>query len=109
MDVNKHELIITIVNKGYSGDVIDSAKKAGAFGGTILHGRGSGINESTSFFNIIIEPEKEIIITIVEKSLTTSVLECICKDLKLETPGNGIAFSIEISKAVGLGIIGKPK
>src|SRR5690625_577813 len=62
--VNKveHEAIFTIVDKGLSEQVLDAAKKAGATGGTVIHGRGSGTQEKAILFNIEIEPEKEIVL-----------------------------------------------
>ena len=42
-----YALIIAIVNHGYSADAMKAAKKAGATGGTILHGHGvSGSKKS---------------------------------------------------------------
>ena len=34
-----HDLILTIVDRGFADDVMDAAKSAGARGGTILHAR----------------------------------------------------------------------
>jgi hypothetical protein len=62
-----YDLIVTIVNKGDSEKVVDFSKKAGAEGGTILHGRGTGIHEQAKLFNILIEPEKDIVLTLIEK------------------------------------------
>src|SRR5699024_7547465 len=58
----EYEAIFTIVDKGLSEKVIDSAKSAGATGGTVIHGRGSGSREKALLFNIEIEPEKEIVL-----------------------------------------------
>ena len=44
-----YDLIVTIVNKGRAEKVMEAAKKAGAEGGTILHGRGSGVHEKPSY------------------------------------------------------------
>ncbi len=39
-------LIVTIVKKGWGDEVIKASRKAGAQGGTILFGRGTGIHEN---------------------------------------------------------------
>ena len=57
-----HDLILTIVERGYADDVMDAAKAAGARGGTILHARGTGSKEAEKFFGIIVQPEKELIL-----------------------------------------------
>ena len=57
------ELIVAIVNRGFSDLVMDAARKAGASGGTILHGRGTGVHEAAQFFGVAIQPEKELVLT----------------------------------------------
>lgn len=101
-DRTKFDLIITVVNRGYATDVIQISRKAGARGGTIICGRGAGIHEDKRIFGIPIEPEKEIILTIIEHDRTDGVLEAIKKELKLDEPGKGIAFVLDVEKVVGL-------
>ena len=40
--VFSHELIMVIMNEGYSDTVMDAARSAGAGGGTVLHAKGTG-------------------------------------------------------------------
>jgi nitrogen regulatory protein PII len=96
------QLIITIVNKGKCGHVIDSSKKAGAEGGTIIPGRGSGIHEKAKLFSFVIEPEKDIVLTLVPADRTEKVLAAIVKATNLNEPGNGIAFVVDVEKTTGI-------
>lgn len=96
------DLIITIVNKGHSSEVIDASKEAGAEGGTILHGRGSGVHDTAKLFGIRIEPEKEVILIIVEDEKTDLVVDSISKKLKINKPGNGVLFVIDVKKVAGI-------
>lgn len=98
----KFDLIVTIVNKGFAEEVVDASKKAGAEGGTIIHGRGTGIHEVEKIFGIPIEPEKEIVLTLIESSKTDKVLEAISKAIELYKPGKGIAFVLDVKKTVGI-------
>ena len=43
--MNKYELIVTIVNKDYSSNLMEAAREVGAKGGTILNARGAGGHE----------------------------------------------------------------
>lgn len=99
---NKHDLIVTIVKKGLSEKILDATKKAGAEGGTIIFGRGSGIHEKARLLGIPIEPEKEIIFTVVKKNITKDILDSIVNSIDLNKPGAGIAFVIELSKVLGI-------
>ena len=52
---NEFDLILTIVNKGYSDYVIDAAREAGATGGTVIHGLVTSKNSET-FLCVSIHP-----------------------------------------------------
>jgi len=98
----KFDLIVTIVNKGFAEEVVEAAKKAGAEGGTIIDGRGTGIHENAKLFGIPIEPEKEIVLTLIDRTKTEKVLEAISNAAELEKPGKGIAFVLEVERTVGI-------
>lgn len=99
---NKFNLVVTIVSKGYAEDVVDATKKAGAEGGTIINGRGTGIHENAKLFGIPIEPEKEIVLTLIGHEKTEKVMEAIYTAAELHKPSKGVAFVLEVEKAVGI-------
>ena len=98
----KFEVIICIVNSGFSDEVMDAARKAGARGGTVLRGRGTANPEAESLFGIAIQPEKEIVMILVEKSQRNDILHNVYKEVGLDTPGQGIAFTMPVESVVGL-------
>lgn len=98
----QYDLIITIINKGLSSDVIDASTAAGAEGGTILHGRGSGIHDTAKLFGIRIEPEKEVVLTLIDHTITDKVVDAISKKVNIHKPGKGIVFVIDIQQVVGI-------
>jgi len=99
---NTHDLIVTIVRKGWVERVIEASKKAGAEGGTIIPGRGTGIHESKKLLGIPIEPEKEILLTLVPKETTDHVLEAIIEAGELNKKGTGVGFVVDLKKVVGI-------
>lgn len=97
-----YELIIVIVNQGYTGVVMDAAKECGARGGTTFVAHGTGNKELGTFFGIVIQPEKEIVFILVDEEIKDKVMLNIYKQAGLETKGSGIAFSIKVSDVIGL-------
>ncbi|UTC62556.1 P-II family nitrogen regulator [Treponema sp. OMZ 788] len=94
--------IFTVVNRGKANEVVDASLEAGARGGTIIHARGSGLNQTKLIFDMEIEPEKEIVLTIVDDEQLDNVVEAIRKNSDVEKDGHGILFVIPISKAYGI-------
>ncbi|EME7101953.1 P-II family nitrogen regulator [Enterococcus faecium] len=99
--LNLH-MIVTIVDGGTGEDVIDFSKEAGAAGGTILRGRGSGVHDSGKFLGLDISPEKDVVLTLVPDSLTNQVMDAIGQGINIDVPGNGICFSIDVDKVIGI-------
>ena len=94
----KFELIVCIVNAGFSQNVMAAARKAGARGGSILRGRGSANPESEEFFNITIQPDKEVILILASSDSKDAIMKAIYKDSGLTTDANGIAFSLPVER-----------
>ncbi|HEY0875594.1 MAG TPA: P-II family nitrogen regulator [Vicinamibacterales bacterium] len=95
-------LIVSIVQKGWGSTVLEASVKAGARGGTVLLGRGSGINEQEKVFGMTIEPEKEIILTVTYPDQVERVLDEIVKAAGLNETGKGIAFVLPVDRVVGI-------
>lgn len=102
MATNTHELIICIVNNGFSDTVMAAAKDAGARGGTVLNARGTANKEAESFFHIAIQPEKEVVMILVPLNVKDAVLHSLYEKAGLDTMGQGIAFSLPVDNVVGL-------
>lgn len=99
---NMYNAIYTIVEKGNADDVIEAAQKAGSRGGTVMHARGSGSEEARKVFNMLIEPEKEIVLIISEEAKTKDIVESIRKETGIEEQGKGIIFITNVAQTYGL-------
>jgi nitrogen regulatory protein PII len=94
----KFELVVCIVNAGFSQNVVDASRKVGARGGTILRGRGSANPESEEFFNIVVQPDKELVLMLVPSKIKDTVLQEIYKETGLSKDGQGIAFTLPVTR-----------
>ena len=97
-----YNVIYVVVDKGKAEDVIDAASKAGSNGGTIMNGRGAGIHEVQKFFSIEIEPEKEVVFIITKTALKDNIVASIRSQLKIDEPGTGVMFVLDVNEAYGL-------
>ena len=97
-----YEVIFCIVNSGFAETVMETAKTAGARGGTILSGHGTANKESEEKFLISVQTEKDIIMMVVPSDIKDDVLKALYRDVGLNSPEQGIAFSLPVTRAVGL-------
>lgn len=102
MSNESYEMILCVVNTGFSEEVMDAAREAGAGGGTVIHARGTANKEAESFFHITIQPDKDIVMLLVPAAIKDQVLHAIYQSAGLKSEGQGIAFSLAVDQAVGL-------
>src|SRR5690606_41729706 len=95
-------LIVSIVRRGWGDTILEATMNAGAQGGTVLFGRGIGRNEQQRIFGIQIEPEKEIVLTVVPADLKDTVLQTVEEAAELNAPGKGLAFVLPLEKVIGV-------
>jgi nitrogen regulatory protein P-II 1 len=99
---DEFKLIIIIVKKNLGRRVIKACKKAGAEGGTVLPGRGTGGRSTGSFLGITVEPEKDIILCLAPNDLVKKVISKVRAAARLDKPGTGVAFVINSKKICGI-------
>ena len=97
------EVILCIVNQGFSEEVMEAARSCGARGGTVLNARGTAKEEAEKRFNITVTPEKEIVMILSQVDIKEAILHAIYTKCGLNTPGQGIAFTVPVDDVVGLG------
>ena len=97
-----HELIMCIVNTGFTDVVMDAARDKGARGGTVIHARGTANKEAEEFFHISVQPDKEVVMILVPSEIKDDVLHAIYQAAGLKTAGQGIAFAMPVTNVVGL-------
>ncbi len=97
-----HEVIFCIVNAGFSDSVMDAAREFGATGGTVIRARGTANPEAEKAFGITVHPDKEMVMIIVPSEIKDKILHALYKAVGLNTPGQGIAFSLPVDSVVGI-------
>ena len=97
-----HKCILAIVNKGFSEEAMEAAKSCGARGGTILSARGTMSKDAEKFFNITIQPEKEMVMILAKENEIDAILKGLYKAIGTSTNAQGIAFALPVDETVGL-------
>ena len=100
-----HELIVVIANQGNSELVMDAARSAGAYGGTIIHAKGTGKEAAEKFMGVSLAAEKEMIFIVTKTSLKNSIMKAIMEQAGLQTRAKAIVFSLPVTDTAGLRLI----
>ena len=98
MGQNNYKVIVTIVGRGKAGRIVDISERAGAVTETILSGHGAAVR---LMLGVSVEPEREIVFTLVEESKLQPVIEAIEEELEKNEPNTGISVVISIDRVIG--------
>jgi len=99
----EYELIVVIANEGWTDVVMDAARGAGATGGTVLHGKGTGKGSTENFFSVSIATEKEVILIVAKKEEKAKIMRAIVEKAGAGTEANAITFSLPVTEIAGFG------
>lgn len=97
-----HALIAAIVNRGYSNEVMDAARAAGAGGGTVVHSRSIGSEEATNFWGLSVQEEKEIVLILAEVENKVGIMSAVSEKCGMHSEANGLVLSLPIDSVMGL-------
>ena len=97
-----HDLILSIVNQGYSDELMNTARAAGATGGTIINARGQAHEGAVKFFGVSVQDEKEIVIILTSREKKVPIMRAICEAHGMNSKSQGIVFSLPVDDVLGL-------
>lgn len=103
-ELGSYELIVAIANSGYTDMVMNVARGAGARGGTVLHGKGTGSKDAPKFHTISIADEKELVLIVAHAREKAEIMRAIIEKAGGNTPAAAIAFSLPTTEVAGFGL-----
>ncbi len=98
---SKNVLIIAVADKGNTDLIMDSARGAGASGGTVVKAKGTGA-EIAKFFGVSISEEKEMVYIVSKREDRDNIMRAIMEKAGANTDAHGVVFSLPVDKVVGI-------
>jgi len=98
---NEHHnnLILISVNDGYSDDVMQVARKAGATGGTVIKGRLADIEQFADIASGEIDGEREILFILAPLKTSEQIMQDVNEKFGITSDANGVIVAIPTEKA----------
>ncbi|MBO4981466.1 MAG: P-II family nitrogen regulator [Lachnospiraceae bacterium] len=100
-----HELIVVIAEQGYTELIMNAAREAGAYGGTVIHAKGTGMEAAEKFMGVSLAAEKEILMIVTKTEQKNHIMQAIMKKAGLDSKAKSIAFSLPVTATAGLRLI----
>ncbi|MDR3173827.1 MAG: hypothetical protein LBU19_06240 [Treponema sp.] len=97
-----NDLIISIINQGYSDEFMTVAREAGATGGTVINARGLAHSGPVKFFGVSVQDEKEIILVLSSRENKVSIMQAVSQACGITTKAGGIVFSLPVDQVMGM-------
>lgn len=101
-NANKYSLVLAIINRGALDTVMDAARGEGARGGTVLHARRVGLEDTENLLGFSLQPEKEIVAILTPEPQKRALMQAINRAAGLHTEAKGVLFSLPVEEMVGL-------
>ncbi len=98
---NNYSLIVAIADKGNTDLIMDSARNAGATGGTVLKAKGTGTDKA-KFFGVSISEEKEMVYIVCRRTERDAIMTAIMQNAGCNTQAHGVVFSLPVESVLGI-------
>lgn len=89
-----HYLILIAVDQGYTDEVMNTARAAGARGGTVIRARWAGGQSPEQFYGITLQGEKEIIAIIAAEDNHAPIMEAVNREHGIKSDAHAIVCSL---------------
>ena len=96
-----YELIIAILEAGYTDMVMDAAREGGAGGGTVVHAKGTAAERAQKFFGISLADEKDMLYIVTSRAKRNDIMRSIMQKAGIDSKAHTIAFSVPVAATAG--------
>ncbi|MBU9745544.1 P-II family nitrogen regulator [Lachnospiraceae bacterium ASD3451] len=100
-----HDLLLVIANQGYSELVMEAARSAGAAGGTIIHAKGTGMEQAEKFLGVSLASEKEMIFIITKTEEKNQIMQAVMRQAGMQSKAKSIVISLPVTSTAGLRLV----
>ena len=100
---DNYSLILVVAEPGHTDKIAETARQAGATGGTILYGRGVGRDTASRFLGISIQGEREIVAILSPADQRLAIMKAVNSGFGIRTEAKAIVLSLPVEDMVQVG------
>jgi hypothetical protein len=102
MERTENSMILAICGRGYTSDIMATAKANGARGGTIIRARMAGLEELEQTYSIELEENREIVVIVVPTSLRAPIMNAINAEHGLNSKAQTVVCALPVEAMIKL-------
>lgn len=95
----QYSLIFIAVNRGYADEVMQTARRAGATGGTVIRARLAGVEQTEQYFGKPLEEERDVIAIMTSDTSRNQIMNEVNQAFGMRTEAQGVICSLPVDKA----------
>ena len=100
-----HEMLIVIANFGYTDEIMDAARSAGAAGGTVVHAKGTGMDGAEKFLGFSLATEKEMVYIVTRRENRDAIMRAIMDKAGMNSKAKSIVISLPVAGTAGMRLL----
>ena len=98
-NTHSHTIVMISVVSGYSEEVMEVAKRAGATGGTVINGRFVETDALSELANVDGNEEREVLFILAPVAVGHKIMEDVNKEYGFKSKAHGIMWTVPVEKA----------
>ena len=100
---SSHSMILSVINRDYTDELMNAARKAGATGGTVINARSQTRGGGVKYFDIFVQEERELVIILAGRGKKDAIMQEINEVCGITSKAQGIVVSLPVDSVMSLG------
>ena len=98
----EHDLLVVTAKRGYSEAIVETAKHAGATGGTVWVAGKISLEDPIKVLGVTLQSEQEMIAMLVKRNIKREIMMAVNEKFGIESEAEGLVLSLPVDSVHGL-------
>ena len=101
-ETRQYDLIVAAVAAGFAEEAMETARAAGAAGGTIVHAHAMNNAKAEQFIGISLMQEQDILLILTKREGKLPIMQALFDKVGLKTQAGGVIISLPVDRTAGI-------
>lgn len=96
------DLVLAVINRGYSDELMEAARQAGATGGTVVNAHRITTDQPLKFWGVSLQEERELVAIVSRRENKADIMRAISQKCGIGTEAQGLVLALPVDGVAGL-------